>query len=206
MLPLREQARAVVTTSTSRPATDVPVGSRSYGRTAVLLHWLLALCLLGQLALGWWMLDIPKEPPGMRASWFNLHKSIGLMLTFLVIFGLAWRTRHPVAQAAALPPWQRRAARRTHAALHVCMLVIPLSGYLGSSFSGYPVRFFGWVLPTWTSSWAAGKQAMSSLHYAAVCLFMALLLLHIGAALWHVLRRDDIAERMGLTGLRRGST
>jgi cytochrome b561 len=119
---------------------------------------------------------------------------------------VVWRATHPVAQAGALPRWQCLAARLNHGALYLCMLVMPLSGYMGSSFSGYPVRFFGLVLPSWTSAWPAAKQAMSWLHYAAVCLFMALLALHIAAALWHLLRRDGVAARMGLPVLGGGST
>lgn len=186
-------------------AMHPPMLKGRYGRTAVLLHWLLAMALFAQLALGWWMLDIPKSPPGLRAGWFNLHKSIGLTLAAVVIFRLAWRATHRVPPAAALPPWQRLAAQLNHAALYLCMLVIPVSGYLGSSFSGYPVRFLGLVLPSSASAWPAGKHAMSSLHYAAVCLFMALVALHIGAALWHLLRGDGVAARMGLPIARGGS-
>jgi cytochrome b561 len=173
---------------------------------SMLLHWLLAVAVLAQLALGWWMLDIPKSPPGLRAGWFNLHKSIGLTVAAMTVFRLVWRAAHPVDQAQGLPRWQRLAAGLTHGALYLCLLVMPLSGYLGSSFSGYPVRFFGLVLPSWASAWPAGKQAMSSLHFAIAWLFMGLVALHIGAALWHLLRRDGIAARMGSPILRKGPT
>jgi cytochrome b561 len=178
----------------TNPSEPAPV----HGRTAVLLHWLLALALFMQLALGWWMLDIPKDPPGVRASWFNLHKSIGLTLAALVVFRLAWQATHVIAEAAHLSRWQVLAARLNHGSLYLCMLVMPLSGYLGSSFSGYPVRFFGVMLPGWAPVWPAAKQAMSALHLASVWLFMALLVLHIGAAFWHLLRRDEVCARMGL--------
>ena len=50
-----------------------------------------------------------------------------------------------------MPAWQARAARINHVLLYVCLSVQPLSGYLGSAFSGYPVKFFGMTLPAWAA-------------------------------------------------------
>jgi cytochrome b561 len=167
-----------------------------YGRVAVVLHWLLAVALFGQLALGWWMIGLPKAPPGLRAGWFNVHKSIGLTIAAVVLVRLAWRFTHRIAVPDFLPLWQQRAARVNHALLYVLMLMIPLSGYLGSAFSGYPVRYFGVVLPTWAAAWPDGKTFMSWTHLTCISLFMALVLLHVSAALWHWARRDGVAARM----------
>jgi cytochrome b561 len=167
-----------------------------YGPFAVALHWFLAVALFGQLALGWWMVGLPKAPPGLRADWFNLHKSVGLTIAAVVLVRLAWRVTHRITLAALLPDWQRRAARWNHALLYVLMLLIPVSGYLGSAFSGYPVRYFGIVLPAWAAAWPQAKTAMSWTHFGCILLFMALLLLHVGAALWHLARRDGVAARM----------
>jgi len=174
-----------------------------YGGAAIALHWLLVLALVGQVALGWWMLDLPKSPPGLRAGWFNVHKSIGASIGILVLVRLAWRLAHPVPPHGALPAWQRRAATWSHRLLYACMLLLPLSGFLGSSFSGYPVKLFGFVLPSWVAAWPAGKEWMSVLHLALVWLFMALVTLHICAALWHWYRGDGVAARMGLPHRRR---
>ena len=178
-------------------------GSRRYTRIAVALHWLVAAALLYQLALGWWMLDLPKAPPGLRAGWFNWHKSVGIVIALLVLLRMAWRVTHPVGPLADLPAWQRRAANANHALLYVCMVVMPLSGYLGSSFSGYPVRFFGIALPPWAEAWPAGKQAMSALHYGTTWLFMGLIALHVAAAGWHALRHEG-SGRMGIPRWSRG--
>src|SRR5512133_917374 len=105
----------------------------AYTRVAIALHWVLAAALFAQLALGWWMIDLPKSPAGLRAGWFNVHKSIGITIALVVLARAVWRATHPVA-GAPLPRWQRAAARLNHAALYACMLVIPLSGYLGSTF------------------------------------------------------------------------
>jgi len=173
-----------------------PKTSERYGHVAVVLHWLLAVALFGQLALGWWMVGLPKAPPGLRAGWFNLHKSIGLTIAAVVVVRLAWRLTHPIAVPGFLPPWQQRAARANHVLLYVLMVLIPLTGYLGSAFSGYPVRYFGVVLPAWAAAWPDAKTFLSWTHFTCIILFMALLLLHVGAALWHWARRDGVAARM----------
>jgi len=173
------------------------VESQRYDRVAVALHWLIAFGVLAQIGLGWWMLDIPKQPVGVRAGWFNLHKSIGLTLGALVVMRLAWRLAHrPPPLRPSLPRWQQPAAIATHRLLYLCLLVMPLSGYLGSSFSGYPVRFFGITLPGWAARNDALKDLFSQIHYAAAAIFMLLIALHAAAALKHLLARDGLFGRM----------
>ena len=171
--------------------------SARYGRIAVWLHWVVAVAIIAQVALGWWMQEIPKGPDGARAWWFNLHKSIGMTLAALVFVRLGWRARNGAPELPGfVAPWQRRAAAASHAGLYACMVVLPLSGYLGSSFSGYPVKLFGTTLPQWSAAWPAAKDFMSALHQGAAWLLMALVALHVAAALSHALRGDGIVRRM----------
>ena len=82
-----------------------------YGRVAMALHWAIALLALFQIGLGWWMIDIPKSPPGLRAGWFNVHKSFGITIGLLMLARLGWRLGHaPPPLPASLPRWQARAA------------------------------------------------------------------------------------------------
>src|SRR5579862_3347911 len=86
-----------------------------YTRTAVVLHWLIGICVLAQIALGLWMLTIPKSPPGVRAYWFNMHKSIGITLALLIFARLLWRLAHRAPPLpATMPDWQRSAAKASH--------------------------------------------------------------------------------------------
>ena len=59
--------------------------SDRYTWTAIALHWLIAIVVIVQFKWGWWMQDIPKQPPGGRADAFNLHKSVGLTILALMI-------------------------------------------------------------------------------------------------------------------------
>ncbi|HEY5861915.1 MAG TPA: cytochrome b/b6 domain-containing protein, partial [Casimicrobiaceae bacterium] len=69
--------------------------SDRYTRTAIALHWIIALAVIAQFTWGWVMLTIPKQPPGLRADAFNLHKSVGLTILALMILRALWRWRHP---------------------------------------------------------------------------------------------------------------
>lgn len=180
-----------------QPSRPRPVPAERYGPVAIGLHWLIALMLGLQLALGWWMAGLPKAPPGLRAGWFNVHKSVGITLGLLILLRLWWRWRHaPPPLPAALPGWQRRTATATHRALYAAMVLLPLCGYLGSSFTRYPIRLFGVALPRWGGNWPAGKAAMGALHAWTAWLLLALLTLHLAAVLAHALRRDRMLARM----------
>lgn len=173
-----------------------------YTRTAVVLHWLVAAIVFGQFAFGWLMQQIPKSPPGMRADAFNVHKSIGLCLLALMLVRLGWRIAHPAPPLPAMPRWQARAAKVNHAALYAALIVMPLAGYLGSVWSGYPVKWFGITLPAWGGSVPWLKSLMSAVHLTTSFVLATLVAVHVGAALWHAARRDGVVARMTLSSAR----
>lgn len=184
-------------TDAAIPLDDTPAPIARYTHVAIALHWLLAIGLIYQLGLGTWMGDIPKTPPGLRAEWFNWHKSIGLVLGLLIVLRGLWRLTHrPPALPDNLPRWQSWAAHANHALLYVCMLAMPLSGALGSSFTAYPIKFFGMPLPRLWDASPDLKDVFSALHTVFSFVFVITLVVHVLAALWHMLRRDGIAKRM----------
>lgn len=176
---------------------NVDPGPR-YNPLHIGLHWIIAIMVLAQASLGWWMLDIPKSPPGMRAGWFNVHKSIGLTVGLLMLLRLAWRFARPAPPLpGSMPAWQRAAASTSHFLLYALLIVQPLWGYLGSSFTRYPVKYFGVTLPHWGWDSPALKDLFSGLHLATAWLLMAVLAIHVAAALKHLLLdRDGVFFRM----------
>ena len=173
-----------------------PPATARYTRTAVALHWLVAALFVGQFAWGWLMQEIPKSPPGMRADAFNLHKSIGLCVLGLMLFRLGWRIAHRPPALPPMPTWQAVLARVTHIALYAALIVQPVAGYLGSVWSGYPVKWFGITLPAWGSKSVALKDAMSNVHLVTSFVLLALVALHVAGALHHALRGDGLLARM----------
>jgi cytochrome b561 len=173
--------------------------SDRYTPTAIALHWIIALAVIAQFTWGWVMQSIPKQPPGLRADAFNMHKSIGLTILALMMLRALWRWRHPAPPLPAMPAWQARVARSNHLVIYLCLFLMPLAGYLGSVFSGYPVKYFGVTLPAWGWKDEAVKNAMSIAHFAVSWVLLAAVALHVAAALKHWLwDRDGLVARMGL--------
>ena len=85
----------------------------------------------------------------------------------------------------------------SHFGLYACMIIMPASGYLGSSFTKYPIKYFGFTLPHWGWDAPAYKEICSQVHYITVIVFMTLIALHIAAAVKHMLAKDGVIQRMG---------
>jgi cytochrome b561 len=115
-----------------------------------------------------------------------------------MLFRLGWRLAHRPPALPDMPAWQATLAKITHAALYAALIVMPLAGYLGSAWSGYPVRWFGMTLPDWAGSEPALKEAMRTTHAVTSWVLLALVALHLAGALHHALRADGVAARMRL--------
>ena len=168
-----------------------------YGGVAKSLHWFMALLLLGMLALGLYMHDLPLSPDKLEL--FSWHKWGGVTLFLLVLVRLAWRLAHrPPPLPLAMPPAQAFAAHAGHALLYVLMLAIPLSGWLMSSAKGFQTVWFGILpIPDLLERDKALGALLTQVHEMLNVAFMVLLAVHIGAALkHHFIDRDDILQRM----------
>ena len=163
-----------------------------YGRISILLHWLIGLALLGQIAFGFLLDEIAPRNTPARAGVINLHKSIGIMLGLFIVARLAWRVLHaPPPWPASMAAWQRRAAELGHRALYACMILMPLSGYVASNFSKHGIRFFGTALKPWGPDLPQVYAVFNALHIVTAFVFCALIVGHMLAALWHVMIDHD---------------
>ena len=177
--------------------TRITSAAVTYSRPAIVLHWLLAILLLGQIAFGWYLEEIPRGTPA-RSIYVNLHKSTGMVLGLLILFRSYWRLTHPAPELpASQPAWERAAAHVSHRALYVCMLIMPLSGYIASNFSKWGVNFFNAVkLPPWGVESEAVYNVLNTTHVVTSYVFVTLIAVHVLAALRHVMLRDGIFNRM----------
>ena len=169
-----------------------------YDRVAIALHWIVGAAVLAQLAFGWTLDEIKRGTPA-RAFATNLHKSTGLLLALLILARLFWRLRHrPPSYPTGMIDWQLRAAKLGHILLYVCMIGMPVSGYLASNFSKHGIRFLNQVqLPPWGPDDKVIYGFFNGTHDALASVFSALVVGHILFALYHgFIARDGLLSRM----------
>jgi cytochrome b561 len=123
---------------------QLPAGDR-YSRTAIILHWLIAALVIGNLILAWIFHTVPVE---IAQPYTNAHKTIGITVLGLALLRLLWRIGHPPPPFnPAIPRWQVIAARTGHAALYFIIFAMPLSGWIYDSAWEYaadvPIDVFG---------------------------------------------------------------
>jgi cytochrome b561 len=171
-----------------------------YNRVAIWFHWIIGAGVLAQLIFGWTLGEIKRGTPA-RAFATNLHKSTGLLLALLILARLIWRLGHrPPVYPAGIDSRQLRAARIGHILLYICMIGMPVSGYLASNFSKHGIRFLNLVqFPPWGPDDTVIYGVLNGTHDALAYVFSALVLGHIVFALHHgFVVRDSVLSRMSL--------
>lgn len=175
-----------------------------YNGIAVSLHWLIAFLIIVMLAGGKWMTALDLADP-MRFYLTQWHKSIGISILLLSLFRLIWRLSHkPPPPLAHIPRWERFAAAVTHMMFYVLMLAAPITGWLLVSASplNIPTLLFDavpWPHVPGIQSSKSLESTMLNLHHLAVNVLLALLLLHVIAALrHHLVLQDQTFSRMSL--------
>lgn len=159
------------------------------------LHWVMAPLVIGMLALGLVMEDLPQD---IRAQGYSLHKSFGVALLLLILMrlGVRWRSVLPVP-VAGLQRWERLLARAVHHAFYVLLLAMPVSGIVMSQAGGHPVAFFGLNLPVFVSQDKALRRFSYESHELIGNALISLLVLHIAGVLKHALvDRTNLLKRM----------
>ena len=161
------------------------------------LHWLMAVLILGLLALGIYMSDLPLSPEKLQL--YSWHKWAGVTVFLLVWLRLAWRVTHrPPALPETLSPLMRLAAHAGHAALYLLMIAIPLTGWLMSSAKGFQTVWFGVLpIPDLLGRDRELGDLLQLVHKLLNLLLMLTLAGHVLAALWHhLVLKDDTLRRM----------
>jgi cytochrome b561 len=167
-----------------------------YSTPAVFLHWVLAALITFMAGLGWFMMTVEEEPGGER--YFDLHKSIGLIVFTLVVLRILWRIFHrPQPLPSAIPRWQVLLSELVQWLLYAVMVLLPLTGILGASYSKAGLQFFGIALPQWVTPAKATAHQLFDIHSTLVWVTVALLVLHVLGGLKHLLiDRDEVFGRM----------
>jgi cytochrome b561 len=174
---------------------DSPAVGWRYSRTAIVLHWLLALLIALTTAIGWRMMLIKRQPGSEQL--FDLHKSIGLIIAAFVVARVLWRLSHRPGPLPAGPVWSARLAAIAHVLLYLFMVLLPITGYLGASYSKAGVRWFGLATPRWTLPDHDLAERFFTVHGVLLWSFVVLVALHVLGGLKHLLLdKDRVFQRM----------
>lgn len=169
-----------------------------YGLVSVILHWLIAISIIGLYLLGSYIVDLSYYDPAYKTL-PALHKALGVILFALVLARILWTFANPrPAPAGKATELQVQAAKRVHQLLYILMLVIPISGYLISTADGRPVDLFGLItLPALELGVALQEELAGTLHLWSANLLIAMVTLHALAALkHHFINRDQTLIRI----------
>ncbi len=170
---------------------------RRYGAVAQSLHWVIAALIVVMFLLGWYMTGLPLGPDKIKI--YNLHKSIGVLILALVVLRVIWRlVSRPPPLPAEMAGWEHAAARASHALLYLLLFAQPLIGIAHSGAANFPVVVFGsFTLPALVGPDEALKKLLGAAHFWGGWAMLALVSLHIAAALrHHLVVKDDVLRRM----------
>lgn len=171
--------------------------AEKYTPTAIALHWIVAVLILGNLAFGLYMVELPLSPTKLK--YYSWHKWNGVTIFLLVAVRLLWRLSHPVpALPASMPRWEMRAAHASHALLYVLFFAAPISGWLFSSASGFQTVYLGAVpIPDLLGKNKELAEALKIVHRSMNYTMGAIIAVHAAAAIkHHVHDADDVLTRM----------
>lgn len=174
---------------------DMTDTAQRYNRVARALHWIIAALIIGNLA-GGLLHDALEDVINLMP----LHKASGMTVLALSLVRIAWRvTWRAPAHPKGMSGLEVLAAKATHLLFYGLMLAMPVTGWIMSSAGKYPLSWFGLFdlpkLPVTREStlYEIGHEGHELLGW----LFLALVVLHVGAALrHHFLLKDNVLRRM----------
>lgn len=166
----------------------------------VALHWVIALAILGALAYGMWIDDLPRGE--LKTFHVRNHKTAGMLILALALLRIGWRATQGFPKPVApVPAWEKGLSHLTHALLLVATVAMPLSGIYYSEVNGHAVSVFGVeVLPQWIAKEAVDKIAADRaflIHGTLAWCLIGLIALHLAGVLKHVfVSKDGTLRRM----------
>lgn len=168
--------------------------SLKYDRTSVVLHWLIALLLLGDGVLA---LLIDTWPREQRPPVVNIHAIIGVTVLLLTFWRIANRFANP---APPLPPARvmtEKLAKAGHGLLYLGTIAIPLTGAITLWLRGRGLDFGVFQVPPLLAENKDAARSVKEIHELMFYGTLAVVAGHVAAALWHQFSlKDRLLERM----------
>jgi len=168
----------------------------SYGFVSKNFHWIMAVIILFNFTLGYFMGDLDKGP--LRFFIFNLHKSLGILVLVLIILRLFWRLINLVPAPLSQNYLLNKLSKAVHYFFYFILLVMTFSGWTYSSARGGPINVFGlFSVPALVEKNNEIAKIAINIHTLSVYVFIAFVGLHILASLYHhYFLKDKTLKRM----------
>jgi cytochrome b561 len=168
-----------------------------YSGFARFLHWTIAACVLTIIPIGILMNRIPGGV--VQNVFYTVHRSLGVLVLVLMLVRLLYRMFNGVpAPEPTLTAFQRVVSHLVHLALYALIIAQGLIGWVATSAYGAAISFFGlFTVPALVAKDPDLSKPLFTVHEVLGFTIAALLVMHIGAALYHhFVRHDGVLGRM----------
>src|ERR1700685_3574039 len=171
-------------------------GRRRFYIVTIGLHWATVTLIVGMFASAWLLLASDREH---AAILLTVHRSLGVVAWAVAIVRLGWRLSY-----AYLPPFpqnmskvQQRLAKTSEYGLYALLLFQPLTGLAQSLARGRHFMLFAWQVPKVMAGDKPLTMFFHQIHTVSAWVLLALIGLHILAALFHrFVLRDEVLQSM----------
>jgi cytochrome b561 len=171
------------------------VQTARYPFPSIVVHWVLVFLVFVLLALGWHVQSMPATAPA-HGFLLGLHISLGLTAAMLVVIQIFLRILFkPRAFPAPFPLWQQQLTGILELLIYVCMILMPISGYLLAVFSARPVSFWEYPLPVWGVAEADLAGFFRQMHGISAFVWAGLVVVHAGLLALNRMTQTAIAAR-----------
>jgi cytochrome b561 len=170
----------------------------AYGSVAKFFHWTVSIFVITLLIVGFTMVNFIADKP-LKYLIFDWHKIFGLTVLCLVTLRLLWRWFNVTPKLPErMPLWEKIIERLVKFALYLALFLMPLSGWIFSSASGYPPKLGSFTLnmPFISENKLIAKQFLSIHSFLAFTIIILLLLHIVGALKHHFINKDNVLRRM----------
>ena len=178
---------------------------RRYSTVAIGLHWILAILIIAQLCLGWYMNEVVPDHSPLQDRIQDIHVTVGLSILILVLVRIGWRLTHtPPPLPAGMPAWEKLLAHTSHLVFYALMLIMPLTGWALVSIRHEDIPFFGLAWPAMPmldhmakpQAHAIGGQLKHFHIFILVWIVLLNLALHVAGAIKHQFDGNPVLWRM----------
>lgn len=167
----------------------------TYGTISRINHWLGAAVIVGLLGLGLYFHEMPAGDE--RLYWLRLHVALAALGFLFLAFRVAWRfaarSPNPIPQPRTL----MRLTRSMHGLLLLSIVLLLVTGPLIVWTAGRPIAVFDWfAIASPLAELPALHEALEGVHAVVSRVLLVLIVLHVLAALKHMLIDRRGAGRM----------